>query len=104
MEEWCKLEAISIEKGLGYEIAEVDQPEPASRSSAPVYRSIVLVRGEAKKLSEGIDPDGKHYFAALLYWTLDALKEAAIRDTKKLLAIYSASEILRRFAEAQAKA
>jgi len=43
------------------------------------------------------DKDGRHYFAALLYWTLDILKEPAVRRTKKLLALYSASEILRRF-------
>jgi len=63
---------------------------------ARAYRLIAMVREQAKELSDK-DPQGRHYFAALLYWTLNSLRYDSIRPTKKLLAIYSASEILRRF-------
>ena len=43
------------------------------------------------------DHQGRHYFAALLYWTLEALQHEAIRPTKKLLAMYSAAKILEAF-------
>jgi hypothetical protein len=91
--DWCRAEHDSIEKGIGYksENALGNPQKPCGVFRA--YRLIGLVRQRAKEL----DPDGKHYFAALLYWTLDALKYAAVRPTKKLLALYSVSDILRRF-------
>ena len=91
--DWYYAERDSIEKGITYKTDHApgipQNPSPTCRA----YRLVGLVRQQAQKL----DPDGIHYFAALLFWTLDALKYRAVRPTKKLLALYSASEILRKF-------
>ena len=93
--EWCLAEAKSIGKGLAYQVADVD--EAAESSVGRVYRSIAQVRLRARELSGDFDPTGIHFFAALLYWTLDVLKEQGVRDTKKLLGIFSAAAILTKF-------
>jgi hypothetical protein len=89
---WCDLE-----RRLTAKLAFVP------RADTPLVEQLLArVRERAQQLSVGngpvpLDPQGYHYFAALLYCTLDILKEPAVRRTKKLLALYSASEILRRF-------
>jgi len=94
--EWCKAESFAIDHKMEYgpEFA----PVPGADSyvtSARAYRLIGMVRARAKKLCEKADDkSGIHYFAALLFWTLDALRYKEIRRTKRLLALYSASEIL----------
>jgi hypothetical protein len=92
---WCEAERNSIEQRINY-----TAPKPGHGRGRLIptthraYRLIELVRTQAQKL----DPEGTHYFAALLFWTLDALKyRASLRPTKQLLALYSASEILREF-------
>ena len=89
---WCEAERDSIEQRINY-----TTPKPGTGIITPTYRAyrlIELVRMQARKL----DPRGIHYFAALLFWTLDALKyRTSLRPTKQLLALYSASEILKEF-------
>lgn len=92
--DWCHFEREAISRHLTY------RPADAPASNAPArraYRLVGRVRERASVLSGRKDEDGRHYFAALLYWTLEALKYPTIRPTKKLLALYSASEIIRRF-------
>ncbi len=89
--EWCRVEAESIESGLGDMT-----PTPADPSISPAYRLVELVRQRAKALCSLDDPDGRQYFAMLLFWTLEALQHDAVRPTKKLLALFSASQILRK--------
>jgi hypothetical protein len=87
---WAAAEAAAARDRLGL---------PATRhaSTTYAYELIGKVRARAGEVSEGIDAEGRHYFAALLWWTLDILKEPAVRRTKKLLALYSAWSILERF-------
>ena len=90
---WCHAESDAIARGLEY------SPSFAPTSSDSIkraYRLIGRIRERAKQIS-GRDGLGKHYFAALLYWTLDVLKYQAVRPTKKLLAIHSAAEIVNTF-------
>lgn len=91
--DWCPAERDSIEKGI---TCKPDQAPGSAHNPSPVYRAYRLV-GLVRQRAQELDPDGRHYFAALLFWTLDALKYQAVRPTKKLLALYSASEILRKF-------
>ena len=95
LSDWSHAERVAIGSGLSY----------TPRASARSRRSLLLrnsrssprrnrVRQRAKELCGDWDPEGKHYFAALLYWTLEILQYPAVRRTKKLLALYSASEIL----------
>lgn len=94
MPDWCNAEHEAIGRLLDY----TPEHAPTGPSVKRAYRLIGLVRQKAKELSGEWDPGGKHYFAMLLFWTLDALKyKLAVRPTKKLLALYSASEILRKF-------
>ena len=95
---WCQGEQRAIAKGLGLEIPHGArgrwwQQRP---STARAYRLVATVRQYAHKTCGESDRQGYHYFAALLFWTLDALRYDAIRPTKKLFALYSASEILRK--------
>ena len=91
--DWCEAEREALAAGLGYSAAAVlARPQVASTSRA--YKLIELVRKQAKVWSDDGDPLGRHYFAALLYWTLLALGEIHIRRTKKLFALCSAAEIL----------
>ena len=90
LQEWCHADSDSISRGLNY------TPEFAPNSSNSVrraYRLIGRLRQRASEISEK-DDTGRHYFAALLYWTLDVLKYPAVRPTKKLLAINSAAHII----------
>jgi hypothetical protein len=91
---WCQAERDAITRKLSY-LPEHAPVKPAAVNRA--YRLIGHIRQRAKILSADNDKDGRHYFAALLYWTLDILKYKAVRSTKKLLALYSAAEILRTF-------
>jgi hypothetical protein len=93
---WCAAEQASIAKGLAYTEKDAELALAADPSIRRAYRAIARVRARAKAVSGDFDPWGRHYFAALLYWTLDILKEPAVRRTKKLLAIYSAAQILRK--------
>lgn len=86
---WCRAEGDSISRQLNY------APAPTGSDTAKrAYRLISYVRERAKQLSSTNDPEGRHYFAALLFWNLDILKYPAMRPTKKLLALYSAAEII----------
>jgi len=58
---------------------------------------VPAIRKQAKAIRGTDDPEGHHYFAALLYWMIRALDERAIPPTKKLLALYSMAQILRVF-------
>jgi hypothetical protein len=72
-------------------------PKSAPGSSTVAKRAFRLVghlRERAQTLAADKDIDGRHYFGALLFWTLDGLKYTAIRPTKKLFALYSAAEII----------
>lgn len=91
---WCEAERYSITKRLDYQLAYAPS---APGSVKRAYRLIERVRQRARQVCEK-DPEGQHYFAALLYWTLDVLKYPAVRPTKKLLALYSAGEIVQSFA------
>lgn len=94
--DWCQAESDSISRRLGYTPAFApDSSEPVRRA----YRLIGRIRERAKQVSSR-DELGRHYFAALLFWTLDILKYKAVRPTKKLLAIHSAAEIIRTFQKA----
>lgn len=93
---WRDAEQASIAKGLVYTQDHADGDLSADPTIRRAYRAIARVRARAKEASSDFDPFGRHYFAALLYWTLDILKEPAVRRTKKLLAIYSAAQILRK--------
>jgi len=98
---WCKAESESIQKGLDYRPN--DSPVPLKKttdtSTQRAYRLVGLVRERAKEVSGDWDPKGIHYFAALLYWTLHLLQYPGVRQTKKLLALYSAAEILMKFSK-----
>ncbi len=89
---WCAMESLAIDEKLAY--------EPAHAANAPdsVQRAYALIghlRLRAQKVSA--DGEGHHYFAALLYWTLYGLHKRRLPPTKQLLALHSASEILRVF-------
>ncbi len=102
---WFQAEghALSV-AGKEREVTMDTDAAPIAKDSAVAraYRIINRVRERAKEVCGDWDPEGRHYFAALLYWTLNSLRFDTIRPTKKLLAIYSASEILRRFSNAGA--
>jgi hypothetical protein len=85
---WCLMEKSLVAAGLRYKAPTV---------STSAEKMLAMVRDKAKGVCRDFDEYEKHYFAALLYCTLDMLKEREVRRTKKLLALYSASEILRRF-------
>ena len=91
--DWRPAERDSIEKGIGYK---PDHAPGSGQNPSPVYRAYRLI-GLVRQRAQELDPDGTHYLAALLFWTLDALKYEAVRPTKKLLALYSASQILQKF-------
>jgi hypothetical protein len=101
--EWCEAERAAIERGMEYQPKFAPVPGGEGyRTAARAYHLIGMVRQRAKKhCGKADDKTGVHYFAALLFWTLDALRYKEIRRTKKLLALYSASEILRKFGRAE---
>jgi len=91
-------EKAGIERGLQFNSGDVEAVSNRRcypRSPALAYRLIARVRKRALDLS-GEDPQGRHYFASLLFWSLRWLTLPAMRPTKKLLAIYSAARILRK--------
>jgi hypothetical protein len=90
---WCEAERYSVSRRFDYQLAYAPS---APGSIKRAYRLIERVRQRARHVCEK-DSEGQHYFAALLYWTLDVLKYTAVRPTKKLLALYSAAEIVRSF-------
>lgn len=92
--QWAEAEANSIKAGINYSQADAGRG-PATTIQA--YKLVARVRRKAKRLCCAKDPEGRHYFAALLYWTLDMFRYETIRRTKRLLALLSASEILKRF-------
>ncbi|MEK7404679.1 MAG: hypothetical protein AAB225_06185 [Acidobacteriota bacterium] len=92
---WSAAERQSIGRGLKY--SQTDADSIADESVKRAYRLVALVREQARKVTPPGDSAGKHYFAALLHCTLKILKELVVPQTKKLLALYSAAEILGRF-------
>lgn len=92
--EWCRFESDSISRGLEYKSS---YAPTSSASSRRAYRLVGYIRERAKQISGTRDMAGRHYFAALLFWTLDILKYPAVRPTKKLFALYSAAEIIGQF-------
>jgi len=93
LSKWVRAESTAISCGLNYTFL----PTPTSPGS--VYRAhslISKVRQRVREVSEK-DDKGRHYFAALLYWTLEILQYPEVRPTKKLLALHSAAEIVRVF-------
>jgi hypothetical protein len=97
LDEWREEEKRSIHMGLSYTAAHA-RASIADPSVQLAYRLIGLVRERARTVTSPQDVSGTHYFAALLYWTLTFLRQAPVRPTKKLLAAYSASQLLGRFA------
>ncbi len=98
LSDWCNNEQNSIGRGVRFKPGDALPALPGEfPSTNRAYRLVGLIRRRAKALCEKSDPEGIHYFAALLYWTLDVLRYDSIRPTKKLLALYSAAEILLRF-------
>ncbi len=98
LDEWRQAERDAVARGIDYQPELAPPATPGEYSSAArAYRLIGLIRERARQVSANGDPDGRHYFAALLYWTLDVLPRPEVRRTKKLLALYSATQILRRF-------
>jgi hypothetical protein len=95
---WCDADQEALRAGLDYTPRLADPTGKTSSSVRLAYRLVGLVREAAKQASGSNDTDGRHYFAALLYWTLKGLEQKTIRPGKMLLGLYSASEILRRFA------
>jgi len=100
LQTWCEAERKAICQGIGFDVHEIEgSPWWRRRPSAErAYRLVARVRREAKRVCGTDDSRGIHYFAALLFWTLDALRYEMVRPTKKLLALCSAAEILRLFA------
>jgi hypothetical protein len=94
---WREEEKRSIHMGLAYTAAHA-RSSIADPSVQLAYRLIGLVRQRAKAVTAPQDGKGIHYFAALLYWTLTFLRQGPVRPTKKLLAVYSASQVLGKFA------
>ncbi len=93
LSKWRRMESTAVSRGLHYTI----HYAPASpKSVRRAYSLISKVRQRAREVSEQ-DDKGCHYFAALLYWTLEILRYPEVRPTKKLLALHSAAEILRMF-------
>ncbi|MGE0127769.1 MAG: toll/interleukin-1 receptor domain-containing protein [Blastocatellales bacterium] len=91
LSKWRREESLAISDGLNYTF----HPTLTSPGSVcRAYKLIGKVRQRAKEVS-GRDDKGIHYFAALLYWTLEILQHPKVRPTKKLLALHSAAEILR---------
>lgn len=90
---WHELEACSIKQGLAFSRRDV---LTTSGSLQRVYDLVCEVRQQAKGVCASSDTQGRHYFAALLYWTLHSLSAPQVRTTKKLFALLSAAEILRR--------
>lgn len=94
---WCKAEWASIDRGLDYSSKDVASFETTCPSAFAAHSLVVAIRRQARAIRGADDPEGRHYFAALLYWMMRALDERAIPPTKKLLALYSMAQILRVF-------
>jgi hypothetical protein len=96
LQHWYQAERNAIGHGLHYTPAQAIMLAGPYSSATRAYRLVGVVRQRACDLCGDWDSTGRHYFAALLYWTLEILQYPAVRSTKKLLALYSASEILLR--------
>ncbi len=94
--EWCRVESHALGEGLDFDPDSADRLGTGNKSILRAYRLIGMVRKKAKQVSVE-DTKGIHYFACTLYWNLKWLRLPAVRRAKKVLALYSASEILRRF-------
>jgi hypothetical protein len=93
---WREAEAELLACRLDYTVKVANRLRDPSIRRA--YRLMAAIRSRAKEVSLQGDPNAQHYFAALLYWTIKILKFNNIPPTKKLLALYSISEILDVFA------
>jgi len=90
---WMSLERSTCAEYLIEQSLVVDKSQPPCISRA--YRLILRLRSFASPLLKD-DPDCVQYFGCLLHWNLRWLRQPSIRRVKKLLAIFSASEINRR--------
>lgn len=97
LRDWCQAERTAIRAGLKYTSPPVAAAGGRYASAPRAYRLVGIVRREAKRVCGTWDREGNHYFAALLFRTLEILEYPAVRRAKKLLALYSASEILQAF-------
>jgi len=100
LKQWCTMERVAVQHGLEFSPA-VARTAWGNLKDAPpslvrAYSLIGRVRERARVLSP-YDEKGVHYFADQLFWALRWLKRPEVKRTKKLLALYSASEILKRF-------
>jgi hypothetical protein len=98
VENWISIERACLQQKFALSEAFVHTKfSYMEESITNAYKLIALVREAARDISQPEDKEGKHYFAALLCTTLRWLSAPHMRDPKKLLAIYSASEILETF-------
>jgi len=101
---WAAVEFAAIKHGLEFKekaaslaLALVEQKEGLLPSSIKrAYNLIAMVRKHAHALSTG-DDSGAHYFAGLLFGDLHWLDVPMLRRTKKMLALYSAAQILGKY-------
>ena len=98
VDRWCQAEKRMLKYGLDGALFDPAGKEFTADSAVQrAYQLVAIVRGRAVRICGDTDANRRHYFAALLFWTLNSLASDSIPQTKKLLAIFSASEILRRF-------
>jgi hypothetical protein len=97
--QWCRIESRALQKGLDLLPEGIDSFQTRNESLLRAYRLIGKVRQRAKIVPRD-DAEGRHYFASILFWNLSWLKLPAVRRTKKVLALYSASEILDKYRHA----
>ena len=95
--EWVGIESGILRAGLSCDESLAKVLARGRVSLYPAYTLICQIRRVAYDLCRDIDAAGRHYFASLLYWNLKWLRLPTVRRTKKLLALYSASEILAKF-------
>jgi hypothetical protein len=96
LNDWIAIERKCLEQGLSLSEAFVEnQFSYLLRETRRAYRLIAIIRQAANTLCKPHDPTGQHYFAALVGTSLRWLPSRYIRTPKKLLAVFSAAEILR---------
>lgn len=86
---WCAAEDEAIKGGLDY------APSAANFSDSSVARAYTIIgdiRRRAKEVSPD-DPKGRAYFFYLLFWSLRQIRSWSLPPTKRLFALYSASQI-----------
>jgi hypothetical protein len=94
---WTAMETGVLRAGLSVDERLITVLSKDRPSILRAYSLIRRVREVAARMSRDVDSEGRHYFASLLYWNLRWLRLPSVRRTKKLLALYSASEILDTF-------